>query len=242
MPSNGKRPDIEEGEVRLGAGLLIAGLAAGSGSVFARPAHAQELADFDYENLSLRGFGFEVGHVWANKVEPVRSYGVRMDLGYLGPGLRVAPSITYWSSRIRAREVDELESRLESLIAQTRPGVSSAPVSLGVIDWSDLALAVDAHVVWRVPYGFLTFAGAGASVHFLNGTGKAIAGTFVEDLLDSVSAGLGLQGGLEVPLATRLRLYGAGRLELLEDLRYAALRIGLQFHFGGAVPGEEGFR
>ena len=226
----------------LRAAVLVTGLAAGSGGALAGPAHAQELADYDYEHLALRGIGLEVGHLWANKVEPVRTYGMRMDLGYLGPGLRIAPSITYWSSRIKAREVDELESRLEGLITQTRPGVSSAPVSLGVIDWSDLALAVDAHVVWRVPYGLLTFAGAGASVHFLNGTGKAIAGTFVEDLLDSVSAGFGLQGGIEVPLATGLRLYGAGRLELLEDLRYAALRTGLQFHFGGVVPGEEGFR
>ena len=32
------------------------------------------------------------------------------------------------------------------------------------------------------------------------------------------------------------------RLELLEDLRYAALRAGLQVHFGGVVPGEEGPR
>jgi hypothetical protein len=97
-------------------------------------------------------------------------------------------------------------------------------------------------VVWRVPYGVLTFAGAGASVHFLDGAGEAIAGTFVEDLLDSVSAGFGLQAGIELPVTSGLRLYGAGRLELLEDLRYAALRGGLQLHFGGAVPGEEGSR
>jgi len=203
-------------------------------------AGAQELADFDYENLSFRGFGFEAGYIWPDKVEPTASYGMRMDLGYLGPGLRVTPSLTYWSSRMKAGEVGELEQRLDSLIAQTQPGAPAAPVSLGRIDWSDLALALDAHVVWRVPYGFLTFAGAGASVHFLNGAGDAIAGTFVEDLLDSVSAGFALHAGVEVPVASNLRLYGQGRLELLEDLRYAALRGGLQLHFGGVVPGEEG--
>ena len=73
---------------------------------------------------------------------PSLTYGVRMDLGYLGPGLRVVPSITYWSSRMKAREVGELESRLDSLIAQTQPGVSSDPVTFGLIDWSDLALAL----------------------------------------------------------------------------------------------------
>jgi hypothetical protein len=203
---------------------------------------AQELADFDYENLAFRGVAFELGYLWPNKVESTPSYGLRMDLGYLGPGLRVTPSISYWSSRMKAGEVVELEEKLDSLIAQTQPGVPAAPVSLGTIDWSDLALTLDAHVVWRTPYGFLTFAGAGASVHFLNGAGDAIADTFVEDLLDSVSAGLGLQVGIELPLTSRLRVYGAGRLEMLEDLRYGALRSGLQLHFGGAVPGEEGLR
>lgn len=205
----------------------------------ATSASAQELADFDYENLEFRGVGLEVGYLWPDKVEPTASYGVRMDLGYLGPGLRVTPSLTYWSSRMTAAEVGGLETRLDSLIARTQPGVPAAPVSLGTIEWSDLALALDAHVVWRVPYGFLTFAGAGASVHFLNGAGDAIADTFVEDLLDSVSAGFGLQAGIEFPVASNLRFYSTGRLELLEDLRYAALRGGLQLHFGGAVPGEE---
>jgi hypothetical protein len=228
--------------VRLRTGILAVGLAGGASFAWASAALAQDLADFDYENLAFRGFGLEAGYVWPNKVEPTATYGVRMDLGYLGPGLRIAPSITYWSSRMKAREVGALESRLDSLIAQTQPGGVGVPVSLGPIEWSDLALALDAHVVWRVPYGFLTFAGAGASVHFLNGAGDAIAGTFVEDLLDSVSAGVGLQAGVEVPVRENLRFYGAGRLELLEDLRYAALRGGLQLHFGGAVPGEESLR
>jgi hypothetical protein len=218
-------------------GLLLAALLCAPA-----PGGAQELADFDYENLAFRGVAFELGYLWPNKVESTPSYGVRMDLGYLGPGLRVTPTISYWSSRMKAGEVVELEQKLDSLIAQTQPGVPAAPVSLGTIDWSDLTLTLDAHVVWRAPYGFLTFAGAGASVHFLNGAGDAIADTFVEDLLDSVSAGFGLQAGIELPLTSSLRLYGAGRLEMLEDLRYGALRSGLQLHFGGAVPGEEGLR
>ena len=224
------------GRLRTVGSVLVAALvlAPASGS-------AQELADFDYENLAFRGVALELGYIWPNKVESTPSYGLRMDLGYLGPGLRVTPSLTYWSSRMKRGEVVELEQRLDSLISQTQPGVA-APVSLGEIDWSDFAMALDAHVVWRVPAGFLTFAGAGASVHFLNGAGDAIADTFIEDLLDSVSAGFGLQAGVELPLTSRLRVYGAGRMELLEDLRYFALRSGLQLHFGGAVPGEEGLR
>ncbi|HCR04945.1 MAG TPA: hypothetical protein DIU18_07140, partial [Gemmatimonadetes bacterium] len=147
----------------------------------ASPGGAQEFADFDYENLAFRGVGLEWGYLWPDKVEPTPSYGVRADLGYLGPGIRITPSITYWSSRMTRPEVAQLEDRVDSLIVRQQ-GSGAPSVALGPIDWSDVALALDAHVVWRVPYGFLTFAGVGASVHFLNGEGEAIADTFVEDL------------------------------------------------------------
>jgi opacity protein-like surface antigen len=200
---------------------------------------AQELADFDYENLSLRGIGLEVGYLWPNRVEPTVSYGARADLGYLGPGLRITPSITYWSSRMEAGEVAELEQRLEQLVAREQPPGSPPPtITLGPIDRSDVALALDGHVVWRVPFGLLTYAGAGASVHVLNGACSSIDDTFIEDLLDAVSAGFGLHAGIEYPVIDGMRLYAVGRFDLLEDLRYAALRGGVQFHFGGPAEGE----
>jgi hypothetical protein len=215
-------------------------LAAAAAFALAVPAaaSAQGLADYDYENLSFRGIGFEGGYIWPNKVEPTPTYGARIDLGYLGPGLRVTPSVTWWSSRMKRAQVAVLEGRVDSLVAR-QGGGTVPPVSLGTIDWTDLDVALDAHVVWRVPYGFLTFLGAGASVHVLNGDGAAINGTFVEDLLDSVSAGLALQTGVEYPVHRHIRLYASGRLELLEDLRYAAARGGLQILLGGPAPGEE---
>jgi len=194
---------------------------------------AQELADFDYENLVFRGVGLEWGYLWPDKVEPTPSYGVRVDMGYLGPGLRITPSVTYWSSRMKRSEVAQLESRVDSLI------VGGRSVALGPINRSDVELALDAQVVWLVPYGILTFASLGASVHFLNGDGVAIDDTFIEDLLDSVSAGLGLQVGVEYPLNNRFRIYTLGRLELLDGLHYSAIRAGLQIHRGSPAPGEE---
>jgi hypothetical protein len=198
----------------------------------------QDLADFDYENLSFRGFGAEWGYVWPNRVEPTQSFGVRMDLGYLGPGLRIVPSVHYWSSTFKASEVRELEDRVQSLIV-SQTDVPAPTVDLGVIEWSDLQLAVDAQVVWSIPYGILSFLGLGAGAHMLNGAGTAIDGTFIEDLLDSVSAGFNVHGGLEVPLARRLRLNGQARYEVLGDLRYAQVRLGGQFMVGAPAPGEE---
>ncbi|MSR36785.1 MAG: hypothetical protein EXR95_09140 [Gemmatimonadetes bacterium] len=209
-------------------------------AALAAPLRAQELADFDYENLAFRGFGVEVGRLWANKVESMPTYGVRMDLGYLGPALRITPSLTYWSSRMKGSEVASLEDRMESLVAREQPAGAPYPsVTLGPIDWSDIVVALDAHAVWRTPYDVLTFAGAGAAVHFLNGDGASINGTFVEDLLDSVGAGFDLHAGLEYALHPKVRLYGMGRLEVLQDIHYAAVRGGVQILLGPAAPGEE---
>lgn len=201
------------------------------------PLAGQDLADFDYENLSFRGVGVDVGYIWPTRVEPTQSFGLRMDLGYLGPGLRVMPSLGYWSSEFEAGEVRELEDRVAALVL--RQSGQSVDVDLGVLEWTDIRLGLDTHVVWRVPYGVLTYAGVGASAHLLNGDGEAINGTFVEDLLDSVNAGFNLHGGAEYPVTERLRLYGEGRFELMGDLQYAQLRTGLQFMIGGPAPGEE---
>ena len=219
------------GRTWLGLTLALLGAAPG--------ATAQELADFDYENLAFRGFGVEWGYIWPSRVEPTQTLGVRMDLGYLGPGVRIVPAITYWSSQMKRSEIRELEVRVEDLISRQSPGAPPSSVTLGQIDWSDLVLSLDGHVVWRVPYGFLTFAGAGASAHLLNGAGEAIQDTFVEDLLDSVTAGGNLHTGLEYIASERLRLYGLGRFEVLGDLQYFEVRLGGQIQLGETAPGEE---
>jgi hypothetical protein len=113
-------------------------------------------------------------------------------------------------------------------------------VDLGQIDWTDIALSLDGHFVWSVPFDMLTYLGLGVSGHLVNGDGAVINDTFVEDLLDSVSAGLNVHWGLEWPIHHNFRFYGLSRYELQEDLRYLELRVGGQFMFGSPAPGEEG--
>ncbi len=205
--------------------------------VAATPLVGQDIADIDYEHLSFRGVGLEFGYVWPNRVEPAPSYTLRFDLGYAGPGLRVAPSISYWSSRLEDADIAEFETRVVDLIAQQNGG--GRPLfDLGVIEYTDIVIGVDAHVVWELPFDILTFGGFGFAAHVIDGDGEVISGTFVEDLFDSVDPGFNLHVGTEYPVTDRLRVYGSGRYEVMPDLHYAQIRGGLQFMFGPNAPGE----
>lgn len=217
--------------VPIAVGAWLAGAASLAG---------QGLADYDYENLRLRGLGVEVGSVWPNKVAQTLTYGFRADLGYLGPGVRIASSLAYWSSELRQRELDRLAAQLNRLPALRDRGVRIDGEDLGAIDWADLGVGLDGQYVWVLPARVLGYLGLGAAVHVLNGSGSLIADTFVEDLLDTVTAGLSLLGGLELEPLPRLRVYGEVRYTLLSDLRYPGLRVGGTLLFPGAGGDEFG--
>ena len=206
-------------------GLAIPGVAVGQG-----------LDEFDYEDLSFRGIMLEGGYLFADNVENASSLAIRFDLGYLGPGFRLVPGISYWKSDFDSDEIAGLESRLSDLVLSQ--GGDPAGLSLGDIDRRDLTVSLDGHFVWSVPFGLLSFAGAGVSAHFLDGSGSVIDDTFVEDLLDSVQAGLNLHVGLEYPLHERFRIYASPKLEILDDLKFFELRVGAHIVWGGLAPGE----
>ena len=200
---------------------------------------AQEVVDYDYENLSFRGVAFDLGYLYADNVEDTRTLGVRFDLGFLGPGFRLMPGVTYWTSEMAQNEVNQFETRLGTLTATQGGIVPPGGFDLGVIDRSDIVASVDGHYVWATPLNLFFSTGAGLSAHFLNGAGAAIDGTFVEDLLDSVSAGFNLHAGLEYPINDRVRIHGRSKIEVLGDLNYLEFGGGLTFIWGGLVQGEE---
>jgi opacity protein-like surface antigen len=187
---------------------------------------AQGLADYDYDNLVFRGLGFDYGWIWPNKVDPTPLWSLRLDLGYLGPAVRIAPTASYWSSSMRATELDRLADRLSQLPALVERDVTLTGEDLGDVQWSDLNMMVDAHLVFTAPLGILTFVGAGAGLHLMNGRGAAIDDTFVEDLLDMMTAGAALLAGLEYRLGSQLRLYGEARYSLSNQVRYPGVRFG----------------
>ena len=201
-------------------------------------AGSQELADYDYANLSFRGVLAEGGYIFANNVEHTEMFALRFDLGFLGPGFRIVPGVAFWTSRMAQDEVDDFEARLAALNAIQGGTAPPGGFDLGSIDRDDVVISVDGHYMWSVPLDLLLWTGVGVSAHFLNGSGPAVNGTFVEDLLDSVSAGFNVHGGLEYPVTDRFRLYGGSKFEVLGDLRYVELRFGLSYIWGELVQGE----
>ena len=215
----------------------VAGLVAAS--VVPWQARAQDLADYDYENLSFRGISFDLGYLYADNVEDTRTLGVRLDLGFLGPGFRLMPGVTYWESTLAQTEVDQFETRLGALTADQGGIIPPGGFDLGVIDRKDIVIGLDGHYVWAVPLNLFFSTGVGMSAHVLNGSGTSIDGTFVEDLLDSVSAGFNLHAALEYPVADRIRIHAGSKVEILGDLNYFEFRGGLTFIWGGLVTGED---
>ncbi len=215
----------------------VAGLVAAS--VVPWQARAQDLADYDYENLSFRGISFDLGYLYADNVEDTRTLGVRFDLGFLGPGFRIMPGVAYWESTLDRIEVQRFEARLGALTANQGGTIPAGGFNLGDIDRKDIVLGLDGHYVWAVPLNLFFSTGVGLSAHFLNGSGPAVDDTFVEDLLDSVSAGFNLHAALEFPIAERVRIHGGSKVEILGDLNYIEFRAGLTFIWGELVQGEE---
>jgi len=202
-----------------------------------RGTRAQDLADLDYENLAFRGFGFEAGYMWPTRVDRSIALGARFDLGYAGPGLRIMPHVSYWSSPLRDREVTQLETRMLDLV-EAQTGTRPLALNLGPIDWRDVAVGVDAHIVWDSLFDLLTYGGLGVTAHVMDGSSDEINGTLIDDLLDSVTAGFNLHFGMEYPLTERFRAYGVAKYEVMSDLQYFQLRAGWQIMTGPNAPGE----
>lgn len=197
-------------------GLLLAALLL----VAAIPAHGQTLADYDYESLAFRGVGVEAGRIWPSRVEPAEIWVLRIDLGYLGPAIRITPTLSYWSSKLQSSELERLARRLNEM------GANVSAETLGPVQWSDLALGVDVQSVWIAPFHTFAYLGLGLGAHALNGQGQAFEDTFVEDLLDSISGGADVMAGLEFQPLPRLRLYGEARYTFMSDVQYPGLRVG----------------
>lgn len=195
-------------------------------SIVPRVASAQALEDYDYENLQLRGIGAEFGWVVPWNIEPAMSFGVRGDMGFVGPHVRITPAIRYWSSQLKDDEVERLATQFIEICDRRAPGSCPSSLDLGEVSRSDLELSADAHIIPDVPTILTPYAGGGVSLHLLNGGGESIDDTFVEDLLDTVVPGVNLLAGLSLPLGSAIQISVEGRIVLTSDIQYGNLVMG----------------
>lgn len=185
------------------------------------------MADYDYDNLRLRGVGVGLLFVSPHDLDETVGLEVRLDLGFLGPHLRVMPRFAFWNSELEDGEVRRLQTKLEDLVARQNPGQPRPDIDLGDVDQDALIFGADLHWMPLVTGTVRPYLGVGSEIYILDGGGEAIEDTFIEDRLDLLTAGVSAVVGLEVQLRRSLALYGDIRGSLVADVRNVALTAGV---------------
>ena len=198
----------------------------------------QELADYDYEKLAFRGISVEYGNILFKTYEETEVYSVKLDLGFLGPGVRMATRASYWSSEMVPEELVSFESSLNTMILAQGGVLPGNGLEIGSIKRDDMSVSVEADYVWRIPLGMLLSTGLGASAHLVNGTTQIPDDTFLNGLLDSFTAGFNVRSGLEYLVTDRIRLYGDSRIGLAGNVRFFQFGGGLTILWGELLSGE----
>lgn len=207
-----------------GARTIVAGAVLAVLVGLARPAEAQDLEQYDYANLGLRAIGAEVLYVDPSQNDGTFGIGAKVDLGFLGPGIRVVPRFAYWKADVEASSIDELERQLEE-VSELEPG----SVNLGAIDRSAYVLGADIHFIASVAR-VSPYIGAGLDIYALNDDGNAIRGTFLDDLV--VTAGASAVGGFQVAMSPTWSAYGELRATAVTDASSLGAAFGIYYTFG----------
>lgn len=205
-------------DLRWTAGAAVALLA-----LAARPAAAQNLEQYDYSNLHLRGVGAELIYVDPSQNQGTAGFGAKLDLGFLGPGLRVVPRFAYWKADVDADRVTELETQIAE-VSDLPPG----SVNLGQIQRAAYVLGADFEYIASVSR-LQPYVGAGLDIYALNDDGAAIKGTFLDDLV--ITAGVSGVAGLQVQLAPNWDAYGEFRATAVTDASSLGVAFGLYYMF-----------
>jgi len=191
------------------------------------PLRAQGFLDqFSYEGLHFSGIGAAIGGVTSDRLEPDFAGGVSVDYGNIAPKIRVLLGLSYFRSRFHDAEIARFETRLERLVTNPPPNFA---ITIGPITWTDYAASLDLQYVFTPERRVRPYVGAGLALHVRDGDGTAIAGTFVEDALDAIDAGVAASLGLEIGVIRSLYFTADVRGEATGELRTVVGRAGLMF-------------
>ena len=210
------------GSTRLALLLLAAGP---SGRLAAQGV----LNQFSYDNLRLSGIQLDAGLLGASDLTGATVGGLRVDYGRIAPKVRLLLGLSYFHSRFDQQAINRFERRLDSIVNPSTPD----SINLGRISLSDLIGDIDFQFVFPQGHGVTAYLGTGISIHARNGSGAAINGTFMEDALDVITAGLNGTMGFEFNLSHAWRFTVDGRGVLSSGLRSVSLRTGIMYRLRG---------
>lgn len=183
------------------------------------------LNQFSYENLRLSGIQLDVGVLGASELTGATVGGLRIDYGRIAPRVRLLLGLSYFRSQFDQDARRRFEQRLDSIV---NPG-STDSIDLGRIRLADIIGDVDFQYVFPQSNGINAYIGVGVSVQARNGSGAAINGTFVEDALDVITAGVNGTMGFEFNLSPAWRFTIDGRGMLSSGLKTASVRTGIMY-------------
>jgi hypothetical protein len=172
------------------------------------------LDQFSSENLRATAIGFDIGSLGGTNIRGAPTYALRLDMGTVAPNLRVLLGLSYFRADLSSSAIEHFEQRLREIVIDP---AGDDTIHLGSITWSDVATDIDFQYVLPQSRTIMAYMGLGLSVHVRSGSGSSIDGTFVEDALDVVTAGLNGTVGTE---------FGAGHWRLAVEVR-GVLETGL---------------
>ena len=157
---------------------------------------------------------------------------VRFDVGTVTPRVRVLVGVSYFRSDVTSAALDRFAQRLQSVVIDPS---GDDTINLGPISWSDFTTDLDLQYMLPQGRAIMIYTGAGLSVHARNGSGSAIRGTFVEDALDGITAGLNATLGVEFG-AKKWRVGVDARGVLASGLSTIAVSMGVRYRSVQGVP------
>ncbi|OLB68413.1 MAG: hypothetical protein AUG85_11340 [Gemmatimonadetes bacterium 13_1_20CM_4_66_11] len=187
------------------------------------------LNQFSYENLRFSGIQLDAGLLGASELVGTTVGGVRVDYGRIAPRVRLLLGLSYFHSEFDQASRNRFERRLDSIVNPSKPD----SINLGRISLSDVIGDIDFQLVFPQGHGITVYLGTGVSIHARNGSGAAINGTFVEDALDVITAGLNGTMGFEFNLSHAWRFTVDGRGVLSSGLKTVSLRTGIMYRLRG---------
>lgn len=189
------------------------------------------LNQFSYDNLRLSGIQLDAGPLGSSDLTGAVVAGLRLDYGMIAPRVRVLLGLSYFRSEFDAQARARFEQRIRQFVIDP---AGDDTIRVGRIFWSDITGDLDLQYAIPQGRGVTAYVGLGASVHLRNGTGAAIKGTFVEDALDEVAAGLNASIGAEFSLSKAWRFTLDGRGVISSGLSTVSLRSGIMYRLGAA--------